>query len=141
MSDKSDPNFPQGAVLHSSLRLVSWHPSGLLDLTLAERVLRFVEAQEQSCSEPFDRFADLSGLDAIHLSFAEVEDLTESRIASYPGPKVKTAILAVNLLAFGIARMYEQLMRRSPMEVGVFSKLRSAAEWLNVPVEILSRAP
>ncbi len=36
------------------------------------------------------------------------------------------------------ARMYEQLMRRSPIEIRVFSQLGSAAKWLEVPVEILA---
>ena len=127
-------------MIHPALRLVTWHPRGLLDIILARRVLQFVEAQERSAGEPFDRFADLSGFDTIHLSFADVEDLAESRVLSYQGPKVKSAFVAANPLAFGLARMYEQLMRRSPIEVGVFPKLSCAAEWLNVPVEILSRA-
>jgi hypothetical protein len=51
---------------------------------------------------------------------------------------VKSAILALNPLAFGIARMYEQLMRRSPIEVRVFCRFTSLAAWLDKPIEVLA---
>lgn len=133
-------NLPDGAKIHPALRLVTWHPHGVLGAPLAREILRFIEAQEKSAPEPFDRFADLSGLEAIHLSFAEVEELAQDRIESYHGAPVKSAIFALNPLAFGIARMYEQLMRRSPIEVGVFHEISSAAAWLNIPTEALAAA-
>lgn len=141
MSDTSNIVLPEGSSIHPSHRLVTWHPHGLLNATRAREILRFIEAQEQSATEPFHRFADTSGLDAIHLTFADVEELAQSRIDSYQGPPVQSAILARNPLAFGIARMYEQLMRRSPIELRVFTKLSAAADWLHVPRDVLGHAP
>lgn len=137
MSTVSEPILPEGATIHPALRLVTWHPRGVLDITLVRRVVRFMEEQEQS-GEPFNRFSNLAGLDAVHLTFAEVAKLAQSRVASYHGPKVRTAFLATDSLALGMARMYENLLRHSLIEVGVFSSLGRAAKWLNVPVEVLA---
>jgi hypothetical protein len=130
--------FPDGARIHPSQRLATWHPRGVLDAPLARAIFAFVEAEEAAAAEPFHRFTDLSALEAIHLSFAEVEELAQSRVEGYQGPPAESAILAPSPLAFGIARMYEQLMRRSRIEVGVFSQLSGAAKWLAMPMEVLA---
>lgn len=104
---------------------------------MARNIVAFVENEEATASEPFDRVIDLSLLQGVQLSFVEVDELAESRTATYAGPPVKTAILAVSLLAFGMARMYSQLMRSSPIHVRVFVQVASAAEWLGRPIEIL----
>ncbi len=132
--------FPTGARVHPSLKLATWHPRGVLTATLAKEILAFVEAEETVASEPFHRFADLSEIEAIHLNAAEVRQLADRRIGSCQGSSVKSAILAFNPLAFGIAQMYAQLMRRSPIEVRVFCRIGSAAIWLKMPVEILVSA-
>ena len=138
MPDTPQVTFPAGARMHSSLRLLTWHPHGLLDATLAEEILHFIDAEEAAVGERFDRFTDFSGLRAVRLSVDEVEEIASRRVARYHGTPVKSAILAFNALDFGIARMYEQLMRRSPIEVRVFCRLSSAAKWLKVPIEVLA---
>jgi hypothetical protein len=137
MSTKADTVFPRDVRIRASLRLATWHPRGVLDAPLAREILAFVEAREAAAPEPFHRFIDFSALDAIHLSFADVEELAQRRIESYHGAPVKSAILALNPLAFGIARMYEHLMRRSPIEVRVFCRISSAATWLKMPTDVL----
>ncbi len=104
MPTVSELILPKGATIHPALRLITWHPRGVLDLALARRIVRFMEEQEQGGGEPFNRFANLSGLEALHLTFAEVAKLAQSRVASYHGPKVRTAFLAIDSLALGIAR-------------------------------------
>ena len=138
MLDTPQVTFPAGARMHPSLRLLTWHPHGLLDATLADEILRFIDAEEGAVGEPFDRFTDLSGLRAVRLSVHEVEEIASRRVARYHGAPVKSAILAFSPFDFGIARMYEQLMRQSPIEVRVFCRLSSASKWLNVPIEVLA---
>ncbi len=137
MSDERTPTFPQGSKIHEELRLVTWHPRGILDARLAYQVLSFVEAEEATAEHPFNRFADLSGLESIRLSFVEMEEIAARRVESYRGQPVKSAVRTTNPVAFGIARMYGQLLRPSPIEVRVFSHLDRAASWLNVPVAAL----
>jgi hypothetical protein len=135
---ESNIAIPHGAKRHPSLRLVTWHPGGALDAKLAEEILHFIESEEAASSEAFDRFANLDALSAVHLSFADVEEIAARRIECYRSTPVKSAILAVNPLAFGMARMYERLMVRSSIEVRAFCRLTSAAAWLNKPIEVLA---
>jgi hypothetical protein len=119
------------------LRLLTWHPRGILNAAFADKILHFIDIEEATSGEAFNRFIDLSELSDVRLSFTEVEKIASRRVASYQGDAVKSAILAFNPLAFGIARMYEHLMRRSPIEVRVFCRLSSAANWLGAPIEVL----
>jgi len=137
---ESNITIPRGAKYHPLLRLVTWHPSGALEPKLAEEILCFIEAEEATGGEPFDRFANLDELSAVHLSFADIEEIAARRIGRYQSTPVKSAILAVNPLAFGMARMYERLMLRSNIEVRAFCRLTSAAVWLDKPIEALAAA-
>lgn len=130
------PGLPRGVRAHRSLRLYSWHPHGVLNARRAGEILRFIQAEETHTTEAYNRFSDLSGMEAVDLSFADIEALAAER-RSYHGDPVKSAILAVNPLAFGIARMYGQLVRWTPIEVRVFCRLSSAAAWLGAPIETL----
>jgi hypothetical protein len=80
MPNSPDVVLPQGARIHRSLRLLTWHPSGVLDAALADEILRFIDMEEATLKEPYDRFTNLSGLSAVHLSFAEVEEIAARRV-------------------------------------------------------------
>lgn len=133
--------FSKGIRIDRARRLTTWHPCGELNAAALRELNASVETVESASLAPFDRFTDLSALDGINVSFPDIEELALNRIDSYRGHRVKSAIYAPAPLAFGLARMYEQLMRRSPIEVRVFSDLPAAAAWLGVPVEALAAAP
>lgn len=130
--------FPQSVTIDRARRLATWRPRGVLQAESLREIHACVEAEEAAAPEPFDRFTDLSGVEGIQVSFPDIEELAHNRIESYHGRRVKSAIFAPSQLAFGVARMYEQLMRRSPIDVGVFSRLESAAAWLGLPMESLT---
>lgn len=46
-----------------------WKPHGILDQALVNEIVAFVEAAEERAQKPFNRFADLSALDAVDLNF------------------------------------------------------------------------
>ena len=50
---------------------------------------------------------------------------------------MKSAFVAQSVISFGIARMYEHLMKSARSEVRAFRERAEAAEWLGVPVELL----
>ncbi|MEO5914300.1 MAG: hypothetical protein ABIS50_08720 [Luteolibacter sp.] len=122
---------------HSGCRLDAWFPDGVLDITMATLMVHYVGFEEAITDEPFNRFADLSKLTAIHLEFSDVARIAAERRASYDGPQVKSAFLATNLPAYGVARMFAALMEPSSIEVQVFRKIEDAAEWLGVPPDVL----
>jgi hypothetical protein len=123
---------------HPDLKLETWYPEGVLDGAMATFMISLVGFEERIIDEPFNRFADLSKLTAIHLDFLELTDIAAKRREAYKGRQpVKTAFLATSAPAYGVARMFAALMEPSPIEVQVFRKAEDAAQWLGVPVEAL----
>ena len=113
-------------------------PKGVLNFEMAERIVEFVEIKEVTLEKGFNRFCDLTRLEGIQLSSDDVSELANRRRAFNPNEvRVKSAFLASSPLAFGAARMYEQLLNSSRIEVRVFSDLESAADWLAVNPEKL----
>lgn len=126
---------------HSDLALETWFPIGVLDIFIATFMAHYLAFEESVSEEPFNRFTDLSKLSAIHLDFKDVAKIVALRRASYDGPPVKSAILAITTPAYGVARMFEALMEPSPIDVKIFRNAGDAAEWLGVPVTALLAEP
>ena len=51
---------------------------------------------------------------------------------------MRTALFSKDWVAFGIARSYESLMENTLIEARAFRDLAKAAEWLAIPVDILT---
>jgi hypothetical protein len=118
--------------------LMVGRPNGILDAQAAERIIDFVEIKEEQLEAGFNRFCDLTRLDGIVLSTEDLGKLAARRSAFNPNEMhVKSAFLATNPLAFGIARMYQLLLESPRIEVRVFKDLEGAAEWLAVKPYIL----
>jgi hypothetical protein len=119
-------------VIESDTLMVG-RPKGILDAAATERICEFIEIKEEQFETGFNRCCDLTYLDGIQLSSEEVRQLAARRRAFNPnGIRVKSAIVATEPLAFGIARMYELMLNSPRIEVRVFGELESAAEWLAV---------
>src|SRR5271156_4790375 len=89
--------------------LMICRPKGVLDVRGAERIVEFVEIKEIEVERGFNRFCDLTHLEGIQLSFAEVLALAARRSSFNPNDiHVISAFLATNPVAFGIASMYER---------------------------------
>ena len=52
-------NFP-GTRYYPRFKLTTWHPRGVLDPALAEKIIAFIEWEEYIQEAPFDRYTDLS---------------------------------------------------------------------------------
>jgi hypothetical protein len=50
---------------------------------------------------------------------------------------VKSALFSEDWVGFGIARLYESLMKETPIDARAFRDRATAAVWLDVPAEIL----
>jgi hypothetical protein len=116
--------------------LVTWFPDGVFDDEHADRAVEFIELAEKLEKRSFNRYIDLSGYSRIQISLDHVVRIARRR-HSYKGPPVKSAIFAVRLISVSVARMYQELMDGSHIEVGVFRDRTVAAEWLGVPASIL----
>jgi hypothetical protein len=119
--------------------LVIGRPTGTLDVEMALEIVEFIEIHEEQLEMGFDRFCDLTALEGIDLQSADVRDLAERRRWFNPNNiRVKSAFLATDPLAFGIARMYEQLLDSRRIEVRVWRDVLTAADWLGIKAEKLA---
>jgi hypothetical protein len=116
-------------------RLVQWYPQGILNEAFADQITQFIEMEERIQDAPFDRFTDFSGLTDIRLSMSHVfQTARRRRMVKQPS---KSAFFADTAVALAIAQMYERLMYNAMIDVRAFDDRAAAAEWLEVPLEVL----
>ena len=92
----------------------------------------------EKVSAPFKRFVDFSRLTEVAVRTSHVFDFAQKRAEQFAGgTPVKSALFSEDWVGFGIARMYESLMKETPIEARAFRDRAKAAIWLGVPAEIL----
>jgi hypothetical protein len=118
---------------------MTWHPIGIFDGALADRIREFIEWEECIQDAPFDRYTDLSGVTDVQISLQRLlETARRRRRVLQP---VNSAIFADKKFSVIIAQIYESLMEEAVMiTVRAFRERKSAAQWLGVPVAILCPA-
>jgi hypothetical protein len=116
--------------------LVTWHPRGVFDDTLADQIIAFIEMEEHVQAAPFDRYVDLSGLTHVRLYAGHVFDIAKRRHRAKD--QVKSAFWTDKTVTMILAHMYEMFMYSATIKVRAFEREKDAAEWLQVPIEILS---
>jgi hypothetical protein len=113
-------------------------PKGVLNAEMTERIVELIEIKEITFETGFNRFCDLSNLTGINLLTADIVKLADRRRRFNPNHvRVKSAFLAIDPLAFGVARMYGQLLNSPRIELSAFDNLQAAAEWLAVRPDCL----
>ena len=129
-------NFP-GTRYYPTYKLTTWHPQGVLDIALAEKVIEFIEWEEYIQEAPFDRYTDFSGVAAIRIGVDSIIEIARRRrIVREP---VKSALFGNDRARLEVAQSYERLMNDATMiQVRSFSDRKAAAAWLEVPQTILS---
>ncbi len=131
--------LPAHVLLRKDLSLILWKPRGVLDQSTVNEIVAFIDAVEERSSEPLNRFADLSALDAVDLNFDFVFHVALGRRASAaPKPAVKSAFYVTSAGTTHYAKLHAVLTDHSPLHVALFTDRVAAAEWLGVPVEALS---
>src|SRR5262249_61293994 len=83
---------PANLFFRADLRLMIFRPCGILNQELIDTTIAFLEEEEERAQHPFNRFSDLSKLDAIDLEFGYVFRVALHRRLIYAGrPPVKSA--------------------------------------------------
>jgi hypothetical protein len=114
-----------------------WKPRGILDQSVVNEIVAFVEVAEDKAI--FNRFIDLSALDAVDLNFNFVFHVALHRRLSYaPNSPVKSAFYVTSPATTHYAKLHAMLTDYSPLEVALFTDRAVAARWLGVPVETLT---
>ena len=130
--------LPAHVLYRKDLSLMLWKPQGILDQAIVNEIVVFVDTAEKRAGQPFNRFTDLSALDAVDLNFKFVFHIAlHRRLAYKPNPPVKSAFYVTSPATGHYAKLHEMLTDHSPLDVDLFTDRAAAAKWLGVPVEAL----
>jgi hypothetical protein len=134
-------NPPTGVECLEDARLFVWRPRGVLTEAVLNKVLAFVVLQEGRFGRPFNRFTDLSLLDAVDLTFKYVFHFALYRRLSRIGREpLKSAILVTAPEVARHVKLHALVTDRSPLKVRIFKDYEAAAKWLDVPLELLEES-
>ena len=129
---------PADIQFHEDDRLLVWRPHGVLNEAALKHIRELIGDLEATSDKPFNRFTDTQALEAIDLNFRYVFDFSLFRRLAYAGrPPVKSAILVSSLALAHYSKLHEVLTRHSSIKVRIFEQREVAAQWLDVPVELL----
>jgi hypothetical protein len=131
--------LPAHVLFRKDLSLIIWKPRGALDQSTVNEIVAFIEAVEERSSEPLNRFADLSVLDAVDLNFDFVFHVALGRrVSAAPKPAVKSAFYVTSPDTTHYAKLHAVLTDHSPLHVALFTDRAAAAKWLGVPLKAVS---
>ena len=117
--------------------LIAWQPQGVLDDRLLDDIGEWLSAIEET-SPPSKRFVDLSRLTMVAVRTSHVFKFARKRAERFAGvTPVKSALFSEDWVGFGVARLYESLMKETLIEARAFRDRAKAAAWLSVPSDIL----
>jgi hypothetical protein len=130
---------PAGVECLEDARLFIWRPRGVVNEEVLNKILAFVVLQEGRFGRPFNRFTDLSLIDAIDLTFKYVFHFALYRRLSRIGREpIKSAILVTAPQVARYVKLHALVTDRSPLKVRIFNEYDAAAKWLDVSVELLT---
>src|SRR6266513_586368 len=130
--------LPPDVEFHGDVRLLVWRPHGLVNKTAVNKIITVLGVLETTLKEPFNRFADTVGADAVDLNFEYIIRVSLYRRVAYGNrPPVKSAILATDSTLVHYGKVHALLTQGSPINARVFQDRGEAAQWLGVPIAIL----
>jgi hypothetical protein len=122
---------------YSAYDLVAWQPQGVLDDHLLDEIGEWL-CDIEKVSAPEKRFVDFSRLTEVAVRTSHVFAFARKRTEQFAGvTPVKSALFSEDWVGFGIALLYESLMKETPIDARAFRDRATAAVWLGVPAEIL----
>ena len=123
---------------YPAYRLSAWQPQGTLDDLMLDQIADWLVDIEK-VFPPFKRFIDFSQLTNVAVRTSHVFSVAQRRAQQFTGVEpVRTALFSDGRVAFGIACFYESLMEDTLIEARAFYDLARAADWLAIPVDVLT---
>ena len=129
---------PAHVLFRKDHSLILWKPRGILDEKIVNEIVLFIETAEKKSKKPFNRFSDLSALDAVDLNFKYVFEVGLNRRLSYgSNPSIKSAFYVTSPSTAHYAKLHKLMTDYSPLGVRLFTDPNEAAAWLDVPPNAL----
>jgi hypothetical protein len=130
--------LPPDAEFYEDIHLFIYRPHGLVNQAAVNTVISVLGELETTLKEPFNRFSDTVGADAVDLNFEYIIRVSLYRRSFYSKrPPIKSAILATDATLVHYGKVHALLTQGSPINVCVFQDRKEAAQWLGVPIAIL----
>jgi hypothetical protein len=130
--------LPPEVEFDEDIRLLVYRPRGLVDKAAVNKIITVIGELETTLKEPFNRFSDTVGADAVDLNFEYIIHVSLYRRSFYSKrPPIKSAILATDATLVHYGKVHALLTQGSPINVCVFQDRKEAAQWLGVSIEIL----
>lgn len=121
---------------YPKVRLVCWFPQGVIKETLCDQFIEYIEFEESDQKAPFDRYFDFSGATEARIGIDYIiRTARRRRTVRQPS---KSAFFVSKPPFYRSAQMYEMLMGEAMIDVRAFRERAAAAQWLEVPVEVLN---
>jgi hypothetical protein len=131
--------LPPEIEFHPDIRLLVYRPRGLIKEAAINKIINIIEELEAATQEPFNRFSDTTDTHEVELNFSYVIHVSLHRRLSHKGrAPVKSAILATDSTVVHYARLLALLTEGSSIKVQVFQDCKEAAQWLGVPLDLLT---
>ena len=134
----NEVKVPAHILFRKDHSLIVWKPRFILDEAIVNEIVRFIETAEKKCKTPFNRFSDLSALDAVDLNFKFVFAVgLHRRLSVGSNPPVKSAFYVTSPATVHYIKLHKMLTDYSPLGVRLFTDPTEAANWLSVPLDVL----
>jgi hypothetical protein len=131
--------LPPDVEFYEDIRLLVYRPRGLVDKAAVNKIITVIGELETTLKEPFNRFSDTVGADAVDLNFEYIISVSLYRRRFYgKRPPIKSAILATDSTLIHYGKVHALLTQGSPINVRVFQDRKEAAQWLGAPIELLA---
>ena len=134
------PGLSLGRLICGNIPLMIWLPGNHKVYWMISCWTRLVNGSVhiEKASAPLKRFVDFSRLTMVAVRTSHVFEFARKRAEQFAGvTPVKSALFSEDWVGFGIARLYESLMKETPIDARAFRDRATAAVWLDVPAEIL----
>lgn len=116
--------------IHDQGPFLSARLFGVLDLRDLNALIEEVERIESEAPAPKDRITDLTALDRIDVGFEEVFAVAHRRAQRQVTAPIRSALIAVQPVHFGFARMFQMLNDNPRIQMRIFPSLGEAVLWL-----------
>ena len=131
--------LPPDVEFYEDIRLLVYRPRGLVNKAAVNKIITVIGELETTLKEPFNRFSDTVGADAVDLNFEYIIHVSLYRRSFYGKlPPIKSAILATDATLIHYGKVHALLTQGSPINVRVFYDRKEAAQWLGVAIAILT---
>ena len=130
---------PPGVQFHPDLHLLVWKPRGVIDETGVNRILDFMAKEEAQSDANELRFIDTTAVTAVELNFRYVFHVAlYRRLTRTRRIALKSAFFIKDEAFAHYFKLHALLTDHSSLQARVFEEREAAAEWLNVPVDMLT---